>query len=152
MGDKRAVALSVGNHGMIAHASGELDQTESLLEEALDLHQQLGDQEDAVWSLAFLGRVARARGDYRRASERLVQSLLLFMDLADRNGAVFVVEGLAGLAATLRDRQRSAQLFGAAEALREAINLSMVPLDRPEYERDVEAGRATVEPDRWREA
>lgn len=152
VGDKRTVALSVGNHGMIAHALGEIDQAAALLEEARDLHQQLGDQEDVAWSLAFLGRVARTRGDTSRAHDHLVESLLLFMELADRNGAVFVVEGLAGLATSQPDGGRAAQLFGAAEALREAINLPMVPFDRPEYERDVEAGRSTVEPDTWREA
>ena len=54
------------------------------------------------------------------------------------------LEGLASLEAGQGDPAWAARLWGAAEALREAIGAPMAPVDRPDYDRAVTAARAQL--------
>jgi DNA-binding NarL/FixJ family response regulator len=47
---------------------------------------------------------------------------------------------------------RAAGLFGAAEALREALHAPLAPIARADYERDVAAARAQVDGPTWKAA
>ena len=59
------------------------------------------------------------------------------------------LRGLAGVASTQGQPLRAARLFGAAEALREAIRACLPLADRSRYERVVTAARAQVDETRW---
>jgi hypothetical protein len=54
------------------------------------------------------------------------------------------LEGLAGVLAAQGQPDRAARLFGAAEALREAITTPLPPTDHVGYERSVAATRAAL--------
>ena len=56
----------------------------------------------------------------------------------------FNLEGLASVVATQGDLQWAAQLLGAAEALREAIDVPRLPVDRVSYEQAVAAARVQL--------
>ena len=55
--------------------------------------------------------------------------------------------GLAGLACAQNDSRRAAQLFGAAEAQREALCATLWPANRLEYERSLASLRAQLNED-----
>ena len=54
------------------------------------------------------------------------------------------MERFAALARAEGDAQRAARLFGAAAAVREAIGSPLPPVDRPWYEREVDATREAL--------
>jgi hypothetical protein len=56
------------------------------------------------------------------------------------------LEGLAGVAATQRQPAWSGQLFGVAEALREAIGMPLPLNERADYEHDLALARAQLDP------
>jgi hypothetical protein len=56
----------------------------------------------------------------------------------------FNLEGLAGVVATQGALRWAAQLWGAAEALREAIDVPRLPVDRRGYEQAVATVRAQL--------
>ena len=56
----------------------------------------------------------------------------------------FNLEGLAGVVAAQGALRWAAQLWGAAEALREAIDVPRLPVDRVGYEQAVAAARAQL--------
>ena len=56
----------------------------------------------------------------------------------------FNLEGLAGVVATQGALRWAAQLWGAAEALREAIDVPRLPVDRRSYEQAVATVRAQL--------
>ena len=56
----------------------------------------------------------------------------------------FNLEGLASVVATQGALRWAAQLWGAAEALREAIDVPRLPVDRVVYEQAVAAARAQL--------
>jgi hypothetical protein len=55
-----------------------------------------------------------------------------------------VLEGLAGIAADDDQAERAARLFGAAEALRAAIDTPLSPGERADYDRSVAATHAAL--------
>ena len=57
----------------------------------------------------------------------------------------FNLEGLAGVVATQGALRWAARLWGAAEALREAIEVPRLPVDRHGYEQAVDTVRAQLE-------
>jgi hypothetical protein len=89
-----------------------------------------------VGALKSLGEVARRRGDSARAKELFVEALMRTLELGDEGA---VGDCLLDLALVARDRgqvETAARLWGAGQALREAVGVW-----------DVAFGRARVEPD-----
>ena len=62
--------------------------------------------------------------------------------LGDKLGIAECLEGLGGLAGIRGQSEQAARLFGAAEALRQAVGAPLSPVDRADYERRVAQARA----------
>jgi predicted ATPase len=139
------VAASLVSLGTIAHVEGDTARAAIVLEESLTFIRELGNAIYIAWCLAVLGRVATDQGDWGLASGRFVESLTLFRELVQPNGIAYVLEGVAGLSAAQGQTNRAACLFGAVEALREAIHTPLSAFDRPEYERKVATVRAQLD-------
>jgi DNA-binding CsgD family transcriptional regulator len=115
-----------------------------LAQESLTIFQEI----DAKWHLAFsmnvLGRVEVQRDDLSAARRSFQESLALTEALGDTLLASFDLEGLADVAASQGEFRWAAQLWGAAEALREASAVPLPPVDRTTYEQAVHAARAQL--------
>jgi DNA-binding CsgD family transcriptional regulator len=86
--------------------------------------------------------VAFAQGDRRRARSCHEQSLAIFCDLGDRWFTSLVLEGLAPVAATERRPGEAARLFGAAEALREMLDVPLPVSLRAAHDHHVSTARS----------
>ena len=71
-----------------------------------------------------------AGGDHERARALHRESLVLCRELGDKLVAVESLEGLACAAEARDETERSARLFGAAEALRETLGVPQLPAER----------------------
>ena len=91
-----------------------------------------------AWCMTFLARVAKDRGEYTHSAAIFAKTLALFREVGHTDGIAFTLEGWAGLAAISGDPYAAARIFGAAAALREAINRV-----QPLYERDTAASSDT---------
>jgi predicted ATPase/DNA-binding SARP family transcriptional activator len=140
----RAVVLR--NLGRVALFQRADAQATQLLEECLALSEAISFRQAIAWALTGLGRAALHQGDSRRAAALYHQSLLLYHELGERSGNVWCLEGLAGVAATQRQPAWSGQLFGVAEALREAIGMPLPLNERADYEHDLALVRAQLDP------
>ena len=80
------------------------------------------------------------------ASDRMWATHLMALtrELGDKLMAPFDLEGVAGLAAVQGAFRWAAQLWGAAEALREGISFPLPPSDRAGYEQAVSETRAQL--------
>ena len=128
----------LGLLGLIHMEHGELETARALLEESRAISMQFGreiDVPDLVLGLARLlgmdGDVATARRLYH---ERL--TLLFKCNLSKENIAASL-EGLAALETVQGAPRHAARLWGAAEALREAIGAPIYPVYRASYEQAV---------------
>jgi tetratricopeptide (TPR) repeat protein len=144
LGNKRGIASSLLNLGHIAQDQADYALARSLHEESLAIRRELGDKGGIADSLHNLGTVVREQGDHALARSLLKESLVISKESGHKANIACSLESLASLAAVSGRLDRAAQLWGAAEALREAIGAPLPPHHRSRYERGVDAVRAQL--------
>jgi tetratricopeptide (TPR) repeat protein len=132
--------------GELARSQGDNAQVAALYEESLALYHELGDRLGTAWLLHNMGYLAQHQGNYERAAGLFHESLALYQKWRNKLGIAVCLAGLAGVASKIRQFERAARLFGAAEAQHEFIGAHLDPADRADYERNVAAVRAQLEP------
>jgi predicted ATPase/class 3 adenylate cyclase len=137
LGSEIAISASLNNLTFLALALGDLDRAQAYADECLAIDRALGHEYGVAMSLGGLGAIALAQGDQTDAQRHFVESLALFCELRDQEGIADGLEGLAGAAVLEGRAERAAQLFGAAEALREEIGVPILASQRATYERQV---------------
>jgi predicted ATPase len=94
LGDRRGVAISLVNLGMVARDQGEYRLAKGFLTEALQAFKELDDQNRMAYSLNELGVVALREGAYGDARAFLNDSLLLARQLGNTRLVAVIVSGL----------------------------------------------------------
>ena len=90
-----------------------------------------------------------AAGDHERAEALHEESLVLCRELGDKLIGSESLEGLACAAGAKGEAERAARLFGAAEALREAVGYQQAPRERALREPYLAAARSRVDEAAW---
>jgi predicted ATPase/DNA-binding CsgD family transcriptional regulator len=141
-GHTAGVLSSLINLGSVALYDGDYDRATAMLDESLTISREGGFKEGVGWALHQLGVVAYRRGDLERSERLLRESLAVHKDLGDMGRVASVFEALAETAGALKQFEVSAQLFGAADALRKRIGAPVPPCERPELDRVTASVRA----------
>jgi predicted ATPase/ribosome-binding protein aMBF1 (putative translation factor)/Tfp pilus assembly protein PilF len=144
IGDTQGIAMSLSNLGMVARNRDDFEQAHARYTEGLALARNLGDFHQVANMLTNLGSVEIHKGDYQLAMEYLRESLSLFQKLGERRG---IAECLVELAGTVFMKGRAldaVRLYGAAEALRDAVGAPLEPAQLADYERTVAAVRVQL--------
>jgi predicted ATPase/DNA-binding CsgD family transcriptional regulator len=119
----------------------EYPRVRSLIEESLALVRALRQRQNFAHPLYFLGKVTAVQGDLPAAHAFHQQTLGLFQELGDQGSSAACLESWGGVVARQGDARWAAQLWGAAEVLREAsgpsslFTLITTPGDRADGER-----------------
>jgi non-specific serine/threonine protein kinase len=132
--DRRAIAHLLVFLGWAALHERDLERAVDLLEEGLALNRELGDMRGTAVCLSTLGIIMLIQGDLERAAKRFEGDMRILRNLRDKQGTAYCLLGLAAVAALQGRPIRAARLWGAAEALREAIGLPLSPFDRANYD------------------
>ncbi len=139
--------------GLGAYQAGQSGQAANLWDESVARFRARMD----VWAIACVlthrAMVSLDEGDYAPAGTQLMESLTHLRDLGERWQVVHTLELFARLAAEQRPRRadgqpgalRAARLFGAAEALREALGAPVLWFQRQSYAQGVAALRARLD-------
>jgi predicted ATPase/transcriptional regulator with XRE-family HTH domain len=148
IGDPITVGYALHNLGLAARAQRQYLRAEALLEQSLTEFPRL--QEGRSEILYSLGLVALDQKQYDRAEVTFAESLRIAR--TEFVGSIIrtLLEGLAGVAVGRGQPQRTARLFGAADALRAAIGTPIQPVNLPRYERDVAAVRAALREEQFK--
>ena len=129
----------------VALAEGDPARSERFLAEAEALLRASGAPWGLGAALSMRALLMQLRGDDALAVPLLRESVGLSMSLADTPSLGIEIANLAGALATLGWAKRAAQLFGAAEALRERSGLAIRFAPWHElYERHLAALRAQL--------
>jgi non-specific serine/threonine protein kinase len=109
---------------------GDLDAAREYNTDALALARELGDTHSQAQVLEALGLVALEQGEAARAGATFRQSIRLCLDVGSLELLCYCLVGLAAVALSEQRLDRSAQLLGAAEGLRERAGLGAWPVRR----------------------
>jgi non-specific serine/threonine protein kinase len=142
--DKFGLGITLSRLGITALAQGDHAAAWSYLEEGVAISREIEDDWALALALRNLGIGAFRLGDYERSATWLSESLAVLRE----PGNPLYMQNLELLAAAVSMRgehRRAAWLFGAAEALREAVGAFVLPLYRAEYDRGVAATRAGLD-------
>ncbi len=118
-----------------------------LIEQSCTLWQEIGNEEKIVWTLSLLGQVIAVQGDHTTARTLYEKSLIrsrskgVNSNIASLN---IVPEGLAAVVAAQGEPTWAARLWGAAEALRDAMGTPIHHVYRADYEQAITAARAQL--------
>jgi predicted ATPase/DNA-binding CsgD family transcriptional regulator len=144
IGFKEGIAASFWLSGQVALGRGDLVTAHSLAEKSVALYQEMGHRHGTAESLPALGKVLVAEGDYAAACTQYEQSLVLSGALGEKWIIATCLLGLGEVVAAQRKLAWAAQLWGAAEAIRDALGIPIPPIERADYERSVERVRAQL--------
>lgn len=114
-----------------------------LFEEMKDEHRTNMIHSELAHMDRYEGKLQQAEGVYRR-------TIVVWQRLGHRAAVAHQLECFAFLAKAHEEPERALRLLGAAEILRERINIHMQPLERKEYDRHVADLRAMIAEDEFR--
>jgi len=143
LGDKDGLALHCYVFGHIILSQGDASTARSLLEESLTFYRDLGDRQRMAQVLVGLAKVEVYQGDLATA-HTLYEESLSVARVGYKLDITSALEGLANVVAAQGKFAWAARLWGAAEALRDAMGAPLPPLERPEYERATVAARTAL--------
>jgi predicted ATPase/class 3 adenylate cyclase len=145
LGDRRGLALLLGNLGLAVFQQHDYTRAAGLCEESLTLWREVGDRHGIARVLNNLVSVALEQRDYARATVLQEESLMLSHQLRDSENIAVCLEGLAKLAAVRGEPRRAAQLWGAAEAQRDALGTPLSPDERKSHEPYLATARSQLD-------
>jgi tetratricopeptide (TPR) repeat protein len=148
MDDTALLTSYLINMGYESLLQGNPDRGATLNEEAAELLGERGHKGKLQYALDNLGWAALVRGDYERARALHQESLELSRELGDKLVAAESLEGLACSAAR-GEEGRAARLFGAAEAVREAVGYHQTPRESALREPFLGTVRSRLEETKW---
>ena len=131
--------------GMAARYQGRMEEARSNLSVCLPIFHQIGDQHRANMIVSELAHIDRIEGRYDLAAQAYRATITEWERLGHRAAVANQLECFAFIAKRYEEAERAAKLFGAAEALREIINIAMTKVERIEYDLEVADLRAGME-------
>jgi predicted ATPase len=131
---------------------GDYERATALNEEAVELWRKRRRRGNLQYALDNLGWAMLRQGKHEKARALHEESLALCRDLGDEIIASESLEGLACYAEAKGERERATRLFGAAEALREAVGYHQTPRERALREPYLAAAHSRLERATWTRA
>jgi predicted ATPase/class 3 adenylate cyclase len=129
---------------------GDHERATALNEEAVALYREQGYTNARLeYPVDNLGWAALRRGDHERARTLYQECLVLCRELGNKLVAAESLEGLACVAAVRGEVEQSARLFGAADALLKAQDISHRPAERALREPYLTAARSRSNKALW---
>ena len=123
--DRAATAYDQVQLALATVLLGDHEDALGLIEDALRTCESSGENWITSLALFALGVESCRRGDLERATDAERRSIRLRLPLHDKRSIGLNFEVLAWTAAAAGDRERSARLFGAAQAVQESIGTSL---------------------------
>ena len=136
-GNRWGSAMTTFGLGFFARTLGDYEQARARFRTCLSVFLELGDKHRINMIQSELAHIEREQGKYEQAIPMYRETILEWQRLGHRAAVANQLECFAFIAKAQEHPERSAKLFGAAETLREKINIAMTPQERMEYDREI---------------
>ena len=132
--------------GVTEHLKGNLPEAKQLYVEGLSFGRDAGDKTRTANALLNLGEIIEAEGEYSDAYSHYRDSLALWIELQHKQAIARCAEVIAGLEVRVKERPyEAAFLFGAAESIREGIDVPVEPFNLQTVTDDIERTRCAID-------
>ena len=148
-GHIQALAFCKNNLGLCEMADRDYEKAQALMDEGKELLWAVKDRSNQAVALHNSGLLALLRGDLDRATDLCAQSIAMGVDLLDRLSVTCDFDVLAAVAGEQGDMPRAVRLWGAAEALRDAIGAAQPGDEAVLLGPFVEAARSRLDETAW---
>lgn len=136
LGDQWGVGGALNLLGELARFRGDYVAARLLYEESLTIDQEIRNKRAVLDVLHNLSCVMLHQSDGQQATALFRDGLAQSQELEDKKDVILCLMGLASVAGLLlKQPQRAARLFGASEALLQAMNARLDKVDQTEYDR-----------------
>jgi predicted ATPase/DNA-binding SARP family transcriptional activator/DNA-binding CsgD family transcriptional regulator len=152
--DTYLIGIALSNLGYTAVLQRDYERARALSEEALALAHELGsaDVDFIHETLVNLGLAALGQGERERADASFDEALAVGWKAGRKPSVINTLEGMASLAGVLGEATRAANLWGAAQAAREATGIALPPNERALHEPYLDAAHSQFGEGLWEEA
>ena len=140
-----AFSLSVYGLARAAGARGDIETARRRFEESAEIGRKMGNRQMIYASRSELAHVLREHGELDEPLAIYKKVILGWLELGHRAAVAHELECIAFIIRKKGQAQRAANLLGAAERLRQAIDSSMTSMERVEYEQEISALRAQMD-------
>ena len=123
--------------------------TASLLQEALEIYQELGDKAFEARTRSTMGYAALLEGNLGDAEAIFRQSLREFSGLGEQMGTAEALEGLAAVLAATGRLQLAVRLTSAAGGIRARTATRPLPFHRAAVEQHLDHARELLGEEQW---
>jgi len=144
LGDKVSIVSYFSLSGQLTLSQGDATTARTLAEKGLVLSREIGYRWGIAESLSLLAKAAAVEGDYAAARALSEKSLVISREVGDNVLIASSLEGLAGVATAQEKPMWAAQLWGAAEFLRETIDAPLPPIEQASYEQSITTARTQL--------
>ncbi|MGH3090631.1 MAG: LuxR C-terminal-related transcriptional regulator [Rubrobacteraceae bacterium] len=143
--DSVGASLTLQALGLLATVQKDYAQASGLHEEALTLARETGDAIAAVFTLGSGALLAVALGDHEKAGRLRAEGMRLAMRFGYERLIIYYLHICAAQATGEGHLVRAAKLWGAAEALQEAVGSAPSPVETRHFEPYIRAVREGLE-------
>jgi hypothetical protein len=130
---------------MGARFNGRFEEARAGFAPLVPIFHDMGDRHRSNMVRSELAHMERLEGHHEEATAMYRETILEWKRLGHRAAVANQLECFAFIAKAKEQPEHAAKLFGAAEALRELINIQMTELERAEYEREVNDLQANMD-------
>ncbi len=124
---------------------GDYADARARFAKALPVFEKIGDVHRVNMVKSWMAHMQRQEGNHQQAAAEYRKTILVWQKLGHRGAIAHQLESFAFVSVALQQAERAAQLFGAAEILREKIGMPMDPEERVEYDSQVASLRTSMD-------
>lgn len=147
LGDTWGITFATYGLGFVALSQGEYQMAQRLFAAAHQTLLNMGDKRGLIRTHGGQGRLFLLLNEPTKARENWLAVLAIARELGERWGIALSLDGVAGVAAASGHGELAAQLFGAAHALRQRLQVPVPAAFQGWYEQDLAHGRQSVKDD-----
>ncbi|MFL5662411.1 MAG: LuxR C-terminal-related transcriptional regulator, partial [Ktedonobacteraceae bacterium] len=142
LGEREGIANVHSLSAQLAFRQGDISSARAQIEKSILLYREIGQRRVLAESLAILARIVLAQGERTEARVLYDESREIARELNHMWLIATCLEGRAGMAAEESQLAWAAQLWGAADSLRETIRVPIPLIDRTDNEHSIATARA----------
>ena len=136
-GSRWSYGITVYGFGNLLILQKEFQKAREKFKIAMQTMQEIGSTRNVIMIKSDLAHILRQEGNYPEAILSYRETILEWKRMGHRSAVAHQLECLAFIAKAIEQVEKATKLLGAAEALRQRIEIDMTPPEREEYEKEV---------------